>query len=431
MMKQVKSGEKKMLTKYIIVSLFAIFAMLVCMTCYEYQYEKRQYTTVALCYAQSPEMGRQLLNIMMGDEKTVASKVSEDDFQDALVYSGYHEQTFWNTLRQNTIIFYGVLVIIMVMFLIFSMIWTSKYRDALLQEFYILSDSIHHTVKVVKAQQFSADQRLSLQTQEELERQEKRLRLFRKDETDPLVGKIGALTADLVKYYERLQDYQETLRKQMQSFTENIAHQLKTPLARIALTLDLMDETNWLGKREQCQVETEQIKPLVEGLLNVARLESGRVKMSKEALDLPLLLQDAVHKVKGWERYQWEWQGDVDELIYYGDEVWLLQGFFNLYENAASKTSDGGKIITRVLTESAGITVEIQDEGGGIPTEYLNILFDRFCSSNDQEMTRTGIGLNLAKEVMEKHHGRIGVHNEGQGAVFTIFLPVYDLKLNV
>lgn len=222
---------------------------------------------------------------------------------------------------------------------------------------------------------------------------------------------------------------QNRMRKNMKVFTENIAHQLKTPLARITLALDRMEQENMSEKRDMCLRELEDVRNLVEEVLNLARMESGKVPFHSVPIEIIPMLEDAIEKTGKKERYRWKFTGNGDrELLYYGDEVWLLQAFFNLYENAVRYTPEGGKIWTEIYSDSQGIQLEIRDSGGGIPDEALEALFERFYCANSQDMTRTGIGLNLAREVIQKHHGRMQVHNDEDGAVFSVWLPVYALK---
>lgn len=240
---------------------------------------------------------------------------------------------------------------------------------------------------------------------------------------------LGSAMADWIAQYQILWENQTKLRQRMKTFTENIAHQLKTPLTRMTLALDMMEAENMTGKREICLQELEQVKPLVEGILNISRMESGRVTLMSKPADLLQLLHDAVRKTGQRERYRWEFRGNIhEELIFYGDEVWLTQAFFNLYENAARYTTEGGVIETEVFVEAGGIRLEIRDEGGEIPQQVMHAMFERFYSADSQDLTRTGIGLNLARAIVEKHHGRMQVYNEEGGAVFSVYLPVYPLK---
>lgn len=247
--------------------------------------------------------------------------------------------------------------------------------------------------------------------------------------------KFADLQIKLQKKLEELQQIKilnekmEKLRIQAQDYVENIAHQLKTPLARLTLSLELMKKENLDERRNLCLSEIEQVKPLIEGILNLSRMENYRVKLKSNPMNILQILKDAIKKTGKEKQYHWKWENnDSDEILFYGDEIWLTQAFFNLYENAARYTNEKGEICTEIIREEMGITLKIHDQGGGIPNEVLQSVFQRFFTGNSQDLTRTGIGLNLAKSVIERHHGTLAVYNEKDGAVFSAYLPVYDLK---
>lgn len=408
-------NKRRILVLYLMIGLFALGLVFVCFYQFQRQREEQMKQTISFLYEQNPEWARVTLNAILSASETNKENIQKRSFEEALSRSGYEEEAFQKTIIQDNMPLYRSLTgLVIFIFISIAFLWW-KYQRSIHKGYQQLYLSMREAIKAMKEQK-------GMESREEM------LRAYQKEEYAEIVGWMGCAAAEMLQIYGQLLEHQTKLRVRMQSFTENIAHQIKTPLARISLSLELLEESNRAEKVEQCLSEVDCVKPLVEGLLNVARLEAGKVTMLKQPLDLPMLLQDAVHKVKAWEDYQWDFQGKTEELIIYGDEVWLLQAFFNLYENAASKTPEAGHISTAVIVEPGGALVEIADQGGGIPEEYLEVLFDRFSSSGNQEMTRTGIGLNLAKEIIEKHHGTIGVHNIGQGAVFSVFLPMFKLK---
>lgn len=139
-----------------------------------------------------------------------------------------------------------------------------------------------------------------------------------------------------VSAYKSQWNKQKRLRENMKVFTENIAHQLKTPLARITLALDMMEAGNMSKKRDMCLRELEEVRSLVEEVLNLARMESGKIPLHSEPIKFIPMLEEAIEKTGKKEQYQWNFTGNGDrKLLYYGDEVWLLQAFFNLYDRSS------------------------------------------------------------------------------------------------
>ena len=158
-------------------------------------------------------------------------------------------------------------------------------------------------------------------------------------------------------------------------------------------------------------------------------MENDRVKLHSEPMDLLKILKESIEKTGCKQQYRWTWdKNDSDDFMFYGDEVWLTQAFFNIYENAVRYTKENGEIRTEIIRTEQEIILKIHDQGGGIPEEILESLFQRFFTGNSQDLTRTGIGLNLAKSVIERHRGTLNVMNEENGAVFSTYLPLYHLK---
>lgn len=395
---------------------------------YQRKLTEQKMELVGALYLQDEETARTVLNQMMAGD--LGGNIGRKTEQAALLAAetfGYERDSFLMLDRRAGILFCGqVLGLMLLFFAACAGLWHYRSRKILAD-----TERLHACLldgrRKMKAMAVPGEgQETALAEFEDILRRESM------GFAEGVSRMLGSAVADGVKQYRILWENQTGLRLQMKTFTENIAHQLKTPLARMMLALDMMEPGNMVEKREGCIRELEQMKPLVEGILNISRMESGKVVLASKPVDLLLLLQDAIRKTGQREPYRWEFQGnDREEIIIYGDEVWLTQAFLNLYENAARYSPLGGTIRTEIVRAAGGLQLEISDEGGGIPEEALQAMFERFFSADSQDVTRTGIGLNLARAVVEKHHGRLQVHNEGRGAVFSVFLPVYPLKDSV
>lgn len=412
---------------------------------------------LGVLYLQEREGARIAVNEMMRERSEYNRGEIESAAAQAITNYGYTEAAFRSTQRRMRL-GDGFLVMVggLLLLLCGAGIVSCWYRT-MLSRIWQLEGQMQQGSRKMK-------EMMQAEEKEEQRKEKERLtwgirQLRRESEEFPERGmqQLGKSLALCMEQYQILWENQTKLRQQMKRFTENLAHQMKTPLTRITLALDMMKQDNLEDKRGQCLQEVEQITPLVEGILNISRMESGRVTIQSKPMDLWLVLQDAVQKTGQREAYQWEFHGQFygsdngnnpghihgdfpengkavderetiwEELIYHGDEVWLTQAFYNLYENAVRYTPAGGRITTLVTGEPGGILVEIHNEGAGIPEEAMQSLFERFFTADSQDLTRTGIGLNLARAVFEKHQGRLQVRNE-DGAVFSVFLPVYPLK---
>ncbi|MDE6566834.1 MAG: HAMP domain-containing histidine kinase [Lachnospiraceae bacterium] len=365
----------KILGGWILLSVLFLICLLVALRLYQREVSRDREEMINLIYQQDSEVARIVLN------ETMAGKTAEKkDSGSAVTDLGYTKEGFYRQGKQDMLVLRVLLLCIVLAFLMGGVLYFWHWQKYWYQR----------------------SKELAKGWQQEQKK---------------------------VSNYKMRWNNQKRLRENMKVFTENIAHQLKTPLTRITLALDMMEAEDMCEKRDMCLKELEEVRSLVEEVLNLARMESGKVPLHSRPIEFIPMLEDAIEKTGKKDSYQWEFSGSKNrELLYYGDEVWLLQAFFNLYDNAARYTPEGGVICTEVHSDNQGIQLEIRDSGGGIPEEALEALFERFYCANSQDMTRTGIGLNLAREVIQKHHGRMQVHNMEGGAVFSVWLPVYSLK---
>lgn len=214
------------------------------------------------------------------------------------------------------------------------------------------------------------------------------------------------------------------------SFIENMAHQMKTSITALQIRLDLADfhakteeEKAALKEGQKCVTRlTEEI----ERVLKSSQLAAGKVLMDYEELDLKVLICSCVERMEtlaGKRKVSFQVHGELSKE-YLGDRFWLMQAFENLLKNAAEHTKKG-TVVEIYLEEREGhIRVSICDEGEGISPEEIPILFQRFCRGSSRK-AGYGIGLNMAQDIIQSHHGSISVKNiQGKGACFLVSLPM-------
>lgn len=233
-----------------------------------------------------------------------------------------------------------------------------------------------------------------------------------------------------------LSEKETAVAKEMaQKFVENIAHQIKTPLACISLSLDMLQE-GLQGEHEKEKVTEafvylKQIEVLMKRLLDIGRLESGKQMLKKEAISIEELLQSCVKQMdaKGDRILLEVVRKCEEEPVFYGDYDWLREAFCNLLKNALEHDASQSEINVSLRLQEERIVVQIRDHGEGIRPEDKEHIFDRFYIPNHAKKGHTGIGLNLAKLVVEKHFGTIEAvnHDEG-GVVIRINFPNYGMK---
>ena len=249
-----------------------------------------------------------------------------------------------------------------------------------------------------------------------------------KQEKELLLEKIEKLES------MRLQnDFQDMQNKRMQNFIENIAHQIKTPISRISSSLYIvkeeMEDTKLKGRIEECDSHLDNINRLMKRLIDIGRLEAGKIIYKKEKIQWEELFLD-VAKCSG---------ADADRIkislsssgdgVYYGDYEWLKEAFLNIVKNGLEHDKTNSPMEINCVKNENGYKVTIRDCGEGISEKDIPNLFDRFYMPEKKKENHTGIGLNLSKLIFEGHFGTVYVYNHVEGgAVFNVILPTYTLK---
>ena len=241
-----------------------------------------------------------------------------------------------------------------------------------------------------------------------------------------------ALEYEIAKLFERLEAEEHYLQEKnlmTQNFIENIAHQIKTPLSCISISQERIMEGTEREARELAQQSlryTDEIGKLMKRLLDIGRLEAGKVIWHREMFRMADLLEDCAASLEdGTERILT--MGDR-EAEYYGDYEWLKEAFSNILKNCLEHDASGEKITASLTQSREGIKIVIRDHGPGISEKDLPHIFDRFYLPEKTGTSHVGIGLNLARLVIEQHFGTVAARNaEGGGAEFTVILPAYSI----
>lgn len=224
----------------------------------------------------------------------------------------------------------------------------------------------------------------------------------------------------------------ETVRRE---FVANVSHELKTPLASIRALADTLEagaiddpevSGEFLGR---IVIEVDRLNSLVEELLDLGRLESGRLSLDYRAIDPAELIERTVERL----RHQLENAGLTIEIETPAsmapaviDGPRIEQVLLNLIQNAIKFTPPGGSIQIRAAETGGTLRIDVIDTGVGIAEDELPRLFERFYKSDRaRRSTGTGLGLAIAKHIVLTHGGKITVKSRlGRGSTFTIELPL-------
>jgi PAS domain S-box-containing protein len=219
------------------------------------------------------------------------------------------------------------------------------------------------------------------------------------------------------------------------AFLATLAHELRNPLMPIRTSIHLLQVLR--GDAAACEKPLEimdrqltHLVRLVDDLLDVSRISRGKIALRKERLELAGIVDAALEMSQsGLGRGNRCLTVEVppEPLAVEGDRVRLVQVVANLLNNAAKFTDPGGHIALRVLPQGERVEVQVQDDGRGIPGEWLNGIFDMFAQAEPGRGGGLGIGLTLVRSLVALHGGSVSAHSDGpgRGATFTVALPLY------
>jgi signal transduction histidine kinase len=186
-----------------------------------------------------------------------------------------------------------------------------------------------------------------------------------------------------------------------------------------------------MAKIAQCNVE--RLSHLVDDILDLQRIESGRIAIDKRPWDIADLMKESAESVhlvaeaEGVTIVTSDCQGSVR-----ADRKRMVQAFVNLLGNAIKFSLRGGRIEFAAERTAGGVLFRVKDEGRGIPREKLETIFERFeqvDASDAREKGGTGLGLAICRSIVEQHRGRVWAESElGRGSTFYVQLPLAEIN---
>jgi signal transduction histidine kinase len=224
-------------------------------------------------------------------------------------------------------------------------------------------------------------------------------------------------------------------------FLATLSHELRNPLAPIRTALEVMRLAKAdpdLVDRAHATIERQvaHMVRITDDLLDVARITQNKVQLRRERLDLRGVLHGAIEAVRPFidvQRHSLSVDVAPDPIWIDADPTRLAQVFSNLLNNAAKYTDPGGEIRVRATASGAQGVVSVIDTGVGIPPAMLPSIFDMFTqlpADRDRTHGGLGIGLTLARRLVEMHDGQIEALSEGpgRGSRFTVHLPLAAVR---
>ncbi len=221
---------------------------------------------------------------------------------------------------------------------------------------------------------------------------------------------------------------------QQSDLVSEMVHELRTPLSALSaaahlLQRDELDEDQKARLRQTIFNEVQRLNEMTTNYLELSRLESGRIRFTREPVHLQGLVLECLEILRPQaqsEQVSLETTSDPTSTPVLGDRNQLKRLLLNLITNAIKYNRPGGKVFIKLTRERGGVVIEVIDTGLGIPPESLPHMFDRFyrVPSGEGLVSGTGLGLAIAKKIAENHNGTISVSSVlDEGTTFEVWLP--------
>ena len=254
------------------------------------------------------------------------------------------------------------------------------------------------------------------------------------------IARLETLIDSLYSSISVIKEKAENDKRETKDVVTDISHQLKTPLAAIKSTFELMQNGN-LSVDERKEFENlmgfqiAALEKLIFSLVNISRLESGMINIKLTEGNLFDAILEAVNGIwlKADEKnIPIEFEDCSEDKIpaIMCDKKWLSEAFVNILDNAIKYSEENTKISIHIMKLNQMVRIEFKDQGMGIPDEEKHNIFKRFYRGINSDLADgSGVGLYLARRIISEHHGTIMVkdnvvNGEKKGSIFVVHIPI-------
>jgi signal transduction histidine kinase len=259
-----------------------------------------------------------------------------------------------------------------------------------------------------------------------------RLEVPNRDEIGVVASDVNRMSDELQRVYREL----ELVSERKSRYVTNMSHELRTPLNAIIGFSEVLHEQMFgeLNERQLAYVNDvleagKHLLALINELLDLAKIEAGRMELQLSQVAVPALLQSAVslHDERAARAgVALRLKSDPKEMTVTADERRILQVVVNLVANAIKFTPQEGRVDVSAQLDDGTVEIAVADTGPGIASGDLETIFEEFEQSSDgKKVEGTGLGLPLSRKLVELHGGRLWVESVvGSGSTFRFTLPV-------
>jgi len=246
------------------------------------------------------------------------------------------------------------------------------------------------------------------------------------------IASQAAVALDNAKLFEEV----KALSAKKDEFIALASHELKTPLTTIKGYLQIL-ERNERDEKDKLFIskirnQVDKLNTLISDLFDVSRIEAGKLQLFRESFDMQELITDIIETFSYTNKtHRIVLQDNGKPLPVEADKQRIEQAIINLLTNAIKYSPDADVVLVSIEASAAIITVKVKDEGIGLNTEHQQKIFARFYrAEGTANISGLGLGLYLTKEIIDRHHGKIGVESEpGKGSTFFFTLPLTSTQV--
>lgn len=260
------------------------------------------------------------------------------------------------------------------------------------------------------------------------------------DDNNKAEGSFSDNTPVMNYNSDSIDNFERTFDKNDELFV-NMSHELKTPLnvifsATQLMELCLTDDSTEIDKQKTLSIVTSvkqncyRLTKIINNLMDISRINTGNLKLNINNKDIVKVIEDIVHATSSFiaeKKLSIIFSANADKKFIAFDEEKIERVVLNLISNAVKFSNPGGSIHINLNDKGDTVEISVEDNGIGIDEQYLNNIFDRF-SQVDKSLSRiaegSGIGLYIAKAIVELHGGNISIDSKlNQGSIFRFEIP--------
>ena len=249
---------------------------------------------------------------------------------------------------------------------------------------------------------------------------------------DTILSRLQQQVERLASIWAGLNRQAKRDRDEIQRLVSDLSHQLKTPVATLQIYGSLLSQPELSSAQRQeygsrMQLALERLDFLLDSMVKLSRLESGSIRLQPRTSDVEELVLNAalqVRKAAEEKKIEVSIQPPQAPIAVCCDPKWTEEAIFNVLDNAVKYTPQGGRVALTVESYETYCRINISDTGCGIPPEEIPKIFQRFYRGQSvQAVDGVGLGLPLARKIVQAQGGWIKVTSDCTGSQFSVFLP--------